>query len=622
MTTQSNLTVDTAIIYATLEQLYLHDLNPRQDVAADEIATLAGSIKTCGLLQNLGGLQDGNGKIGIVAGGRRLRALTLLAETDPNLEAVTSIPVLLAKDAAQAEMWANAENTARADLDPADEIRAYGRLAQAGASAEVSATAEAIACAFGVTVAHVKGRLKLAVLPEAALDALKAKKISLTSAQKMTTAHDVKLVLEAVQLIETGQIDNTRQLDNFLHPKAAMLTDRRAAFVGVEAYEESGGKITRDLFSEDVFFEDQGILDDAFVSHLAKAAEAIHVEQGWAWVETCEESYLGWNFMEDRKFSRVYEVEGSLSDDQTERYDELAELAEGDVLNEAGQLELDALQDVLDGDYTDGQKAVAGCVVYVDNSGEVKVGAGLIKPEDEKAAIESGVLAKSNHGALTPTTPKNPYSQKLRDDLDAVRLAALQNAMLEQPDLLLDLLAFQLCGMTGYDKVFDVNLGNPKNNPTIETGFVVDKRLGKPQSSPEDAWNVDLPNAFAAFKKKGKKYRDRELTRQLAKILTGGGDDFSAFLSTKSNAGVRKVWCPTAENMFKRISGPMLENIYCDLLDFEPTDEQAKTFAKLKKADKAIALEDLFTDPTKQKVLGVTEAQKLRIDTWVPAYYS
>lgn len=70
----------------------------------------------------------------------------------------------------------------------------------------------------------------------------------------------------------------------------------------------------------------------------------------------------------------------------------------------------------------------------------VQISAGLIRPEDKKAAIEAGVLTKSNHGSSS-AAPKNPYSQKLRDDLDAINLAALQNAMLDQPDLLLDLLA-------------------------------------------------------------------------------------------------------------------------------------------------------------------------------------
>ncbi|WP_159087086.1 ParB/RepB/Spo0J family partition protein [Loktanella sp. Alg231-35] len=615
MTNQSTLSADAAIIYASLDQLYLHDLNPRQEVEQEAIETLADSIKTCGLLQNLGGLQDKNGKVGIVAGGRRLRALAYLAEADPAQEMVKSIPVLLAKDASQAEMWANAENTARTDLDPADEIRAYGRMAKSNASADD------IASAFGVTVAHVKGRLKLAGLPEQALDALKAKTINLTTAQKLTTADDEKLIFDVLRLIDEGQITNTGQIDGVLHPKAAKSTERRAAFVGTAAYEAAGGKISRDLFSEDVFFENRDILDEIFAAHLREAGGAVLNEQGWAWVMTHDESFLGWNFMDEHKFERVYPVEGVLSDDLTERYEELAELAEGDVLNEAGQAELDGLQAVLDGDFTDAQKAIAGCVVYVGNGGKREITAGLIKSEDKKAAIEAGILQKSNHAGSGEKPPKNPYSQKLQADLDAIKLASLQNAMLEQPDLLIDLLTFQLSGMTGFRDVLDITLGHPTNAPSTETGFEVDKRLSKPSASPADRWSVDLAKAFAAFKKKGKKFRDAELTRQLSKLLTGGDADFEVLLGKKSDAGIRKVWTPTAENLFKRISGPMMEGIYCDLLDLSPTDEKAKAFAKLKKGEKADAMEDLISDPTKQKLLGVTEAQKARIDAWVPDYY-
>ena len=576
---------------------------------------LAESVKTCGLLQNLGGLLDETGKIGIVAGGRRLRALAYLAECDPTLETVKSIPVMLAKDAAQAEVWANAENTARADLAPADEIRAYGRMAQS------QANADDIASAFGVTVAHVKGRLKLAHLPDAALDALKAKSINLTVAQKLTTADDEKLILEVLQLIVDGRITHTNQIDGVLHPKAVKSTDRRAMFVGAEAYEAAGGKIARDLFSDDVFFEDRDVLEEVFAARLNVAGEAFAQEEGWAWVVTHEDSYLSWNFMEEHKFERVYPVEGVLSDDLTERYDELAELADGDVLNEAGEAELENLQAILDGDFTEDQKALAGCVIHVGQSGELQVTGGLIRSEDKKAAIEAGILAPSHHSSAEKA-PKNPYSQKLRDDLDAVKLAALQNAMLDQPDLLLDLLTFQLSGVTGFRDVLGITTTQPNNAPSCADGFAVDKRLSKPEATPADRWDVDLKKAFATFKKKGKEHRNAELTRLLAKLLTGGDIEFADFLEQKSGAAIRKVWTPTAHNLFKRVSGPVMESIYCDLLDLSPTDQRAKAFAKMKKGEKAETLEDLFSDPAKQKLHRVTDEQNARIDAWVPDYFA
>ena len=229
------------------------------------------------------------------------------------------------------------------------------------------------------------------------------------------------------------------------------------------------------------------------------------------------------------------------------------------------------------------------------------------------------ILTSSHHGSIQKA-PKNPYSQKLRDDLDAIKLAALQNAMLDQPDLLLDLLTFQLSGMTGFRDVLGVTTGQPTNAPSCADGFDLDKRLSKPDAAPADRWDVDLKKAFATFKKKGKKHRDAELTRLLAKLLIGGDADFSDFLEQKSGAAIRKVWAPTADNLFKRISGPMMEGIYCHLLELSPTDDRAKAFAKMKKGEKAETLEDLFSDPAKQKLHTVTEAQKTRIEAWLPDY--
>ena len=107
-------------------------------------------------------------------------------------------------------------------------------------------------------------------------------------------------------------------------------------------------------------------------------------------------------------------------------------------------------------------------MVYVDQCGGLKVEAGLIRPEDKKAALSAGILQKSAHGTGDDKVPKNPYSQKLRDDLEAIKLAALQNAMLDQPDLLIDLPAFQLSGATGFRDLFDISFGTPSNTPSFE----------------------------------------------------------------------------------------------------------------------------------------------------------
>ena len=64
-----------SIQYFPLAQLYVSDLNPRQDADPEGIDLLADSLAMIGLIQNLSGILDGEGRVGIVAGGRRLRAI-------------------------------------------------------------------------------------------------------------------------------------------------------------------------------------------------------------------------------------------------------------------------------------------------------------------------------------------------------------------------------------------------------------------------------------------------------------------------------------------------------------------------------------------------------------------
>ena len=59
------------VVAVPLADLYLSPLNPRQEHDPKGIAALAESLRACGLLQNLAGLPDVAGRVGIVAGGRQ-----------------------------------------------------------------------------------------------------------------------------------------------------------------------------------------------------------------------------------------------------------------------------------------------------------------------------------------------------------------------------------------------------------------------------------------------------------------------------------------------------------------------------------------------------------------------
>src|SRR3546814_9723810 len=97
-------------------------------------------------------------------------------------------------------------------------------------------------------------------------------------------------------------------------------TERRAIFVGAEAYEEAGGYIHRDLFTENGagYFEDVVLLDTLVVEGLREIAAEVQAE-GWKWAE----AHI--NFPHDHGMRRYYPQSVSLSDEDEARLVEASE---------------------------------------------------------------------------------------------------------------------------------------------------------------------------------------------------------------------------------------------------------------------------------------------------------
>jgi|TARA_R110002126_G_C10490653_1_gene504150 ParB family chromosome partitioning protein len=597
-----------------LAKLSLSPMNPRQDVREADVIELAESLYSAGMIQSIAGLAGKKDTAEIVAGGRRLRALKYLdakhsdlAKTHPEL---ANPMVMLAPDAETAEAWANMENVARRDLHPAEEIRAYGKMEAKGG------TVGAIARAFAVNEKHVYRRLALAHLPDPVLDALAANEISLSNAAAFTVSTDVKVTLEVLERAR-GCNYSDHQIKQALKPDSVRSSDRRVIYVTEAGYDEAGGRKTADLFQDQTFFDDVALLDDLFEAKLTEAIETVQAE-GWKWVEPIHQHYLCHYDMGLDKFGRVYAEEGQLSEDEAERYDALAELANSDVLDATGEAELAALQAIIDGEYTDKQRAHAGLYVYVDGNGAQQVSGALVKPEDKKAAIEAGVLAKSTHSSSGSDGPKSPISQKLRDDLNRVTKGAQQHAALRDPDLLIDLLAYQLSHHLYWNDPFGITTTEVPNWPSTEAeGYTLDERLTtNPPRNMMDA--KDIGASFRAFRKKGAEHVRGELVRFLAAQFQGGDEKLEALVAKTTKPNTREVWTPTAANFFSRVGGPYMVEIWRDLLELAEDHPTVTTFAKLKKGEKAAKLEALFLQSDLRSALGVTEAQAARIDAWLP----
>ena len=597
-----------------LAKLSLSSMNPRQNVPEADVIELAESLWAAGMIQSIAGLAGKKDTAEIVAGGRRLRALHYLAEQHPDIAKtrpeLANPMVMLAPDAETAEAWANMENVARRDLHPAEEIRAYGKMEAKGG------TVGAIARAFAVNEKHVYRRLALAHLPDAVLDALAANEISLSNAAAFTVSNDMKVTLEVLEQARGGNYSD-HQIKQALKPESVRSSDRRVIYVTEAGYDEAGGQKTADLFQEQTFFDDVALLDDLFEAKLTEAVETLEAE-GWKWVEAIQDRYLCHYSMGLEKFGRVYAEEGQLSEEEAERYDALGELANGDVLDAAGEAELTALQAIIDGEYSDEQRSHAGLYVYVDGNGLQQISGALVKPEDKKAAIEAGVLRKSMHSSSGNDGPKSPISQKLRDDLNRVTKGAKQHAALRDPDLLIDLLAYQLSHNLRWDDPFGITTAEVPNWPSTEAdGYALDERLTT--NPPRDMWGAkDLGASFRAFRKKGAEHVRGELVRFLAAQFKGGDEKLQALVAKTTKPNTREVWTPTAANFFSRVGGPYMVEVWRDLLELAEDHPTTTTFAKLKKGEKAAKLEGLFTQSDLRIALGVTEAQVAKIDVWLP----
>jgi ParB family chromosome partitioning protein len=598
-----------------LAKLTLSPMNPRQAVPVAEVEDLAQSIWTAGLIQSIAGLADAQGNAEIVAGGRRLRALQLLAAQHPDLAILrpelANPLVMLAPDAETARAWAGAENVARRDLHPADEIRAYGRMAGAGAQPS------AIARAFAVTEKHVYRRLALANLPGPVLEALAANDISLSMAAAFTICNDESHALEVLERCRSRSWSD-HLLKTALRPESVKASDRRAVFVGLEAYQNAGGTLAGDLFADETYLDDTALLDRLFDERL-DAAVAGAATGGWHWAEARGDlANFGWYQQDQARMAQLRPIPGACSAAEAERYDALAELAEEDALDEAGQAEFDRLQCLCEGSFSDGQKAVSGVIVYVDHAGCLCRAEGLVKPEHKSAARAAGFLAGGDPAA-EEAKPKSPISKALADDLARAVTGARQHAALRKPDLLLALLAYQLTGKMGHRHAFGLRAEAVANLPsTGAEGYALDARLTLPGTPPADPWGSDLAKGFRAFRKKGSAHVMAELTRHLAAVLTGGDAALRQLIDTDVKASTRDVWTPTVANFWTRVPGAYRQQVWRALLDLKEDHPTATTFAKMKKAEQADRLEKLFTDPAFREAKGLTGAQVARIAQWLP----
>lgn len=600
-----------------LSDLYLHPLNTRSEPPPADIEALADSIAELGLLQNLAGYAQADqpfdaapAGIGIVAGGRRLRALMLLAQREGRDPIKVRVPVRVTHEEVTARLWASAENSARQALSPADEVRAYGRMAAQGADPN------RIARAFAVTERHVRQRLKLADLPAPALDALRRGEISLDQAGALTlaeTAEQVDGILRtAGQHRQNGWAPlAAEQIRRMLTPDAVPLSDRRVVFVGLAYYEFQGGLVQRDLFSDQVRLLDPAKLDRLFREKLDGAAIPFRDHGGWAEVKVRYEAGFDYNAVD--KMKEVHKTPADLPEADQAEYDDLCERGASEELTPAELARLEELEARTEGDWSDADRARSTLFLQVDHKGTL-----VLRVWAPKGGKAPGAAGDDTGAADTPAPEK--ISQAVLDDMRILRRLAIQTALLDQTELALDLLAVSLtANVYAWHRPLAIGPTVQTLDPSKPDGTTVSDRLrdavsdGRQIGDRRDLSPADLAEVQAM----GKKTRNAAITAALAAIFCRHDGEFVDHLAARIGANVRKIWTPTAEGYFSRLPVAMLDRIWAELVPDGTVSHDA--FARQKKAEKARDLDQLFNSADYREALGLDRATCQRIDQWLPA---
>lgn len=374
--------------------------------------------------------------------------------------------------------------------------------------------------------------------------------------------------------------------------------------------------LERDLFSTEVYLSDEGLIEELFEAGLS--AEAARFEGlGWKWIEPY--GAPGFSRQEARAmgFTVIEPDHTGLTQSEEHERRRLRHLRDLAGLSSKEEIALTDLENRRHAVFSAEQMAVSGVIVHVLADGRAEAIEGLVRRDDHESVAGTETVKGKAH-----TT----FGEKLREDLAAIELAAVQTALLRRPDLLFDLVAFSLSG-EGPAKIgcFDIRADRPRNRPAnIMAGFSLPMSLD-PDTSPgvdremKPRGEADM---FKIFRGRGVDHRDDILTAGLASLVrfSASRNGLYALLAREAGADMREVWRPTAENLFRRVKTAYLDTLFVTLLQPKRGDERLKLWKKLRKWEKSDLLDALFTpENTARDAYGLTMEQKKQIDTWTPA---
>ncbi|WP_315760829.1 ParB/RepB/Spo0J family partition protein [Sphingomonas sp. Y38-1Y] len=450
--------------------LVLSQSNVRRVKGGVSIDALAADIARRGLLQSLTVRAErdaeGNltGKFEVPAGGRRFRALQQLVKAK-RLARTVPVPCIVREDdEISAEEDSLAENTHREALHPLDQFRAMRQLAGQGTDVET------IAATFMTTPAVVKQRLRLASVSPALHEVYAEDGMTLEQLMAFSVSEDHARQEQVWEQLQSSYNKQPYMIRSKLTEQAVRATDKRARFVGLDAYVAAGGYVLRDLFEDDDggWLQDVGLLETLVADKLGALAEGVGME-GWKWVVAA----VDLPYPYDDGMRPIEGAQPDLTEEQEARLAVLreeadaleAEWAEARDIPDEVHVRVNAIDEEIAAlverplAYDPEAMARAGVFVTIDHLGNLNIDRGYVRPEDEPVvasedgadddvevrepggdAEDGAADAMVGQGEQTdededPDDLLKPLPDRLVTELTTWRTLALRNAVALSPEV-------------------------------------------------------------------------------------------------------------------------------------------------------------------------------------------
>lgn len=559
-----------------LSALHLSPLNARK-VRPNDIDSLAASIAAHGLLQNLTVTVNSKpGEYEVVAGGRRLAAMQMLAQQGrlPEPLARDGIPCLVIEDNDVAHEASTAENTLREAMHPADQYEAFRRMIDAGKPiADVAAH-------FGTSEHVVRQRLKLANVHPQLLQIYREGGMQLDQLQALALTDDHEQQRKAWFGAKQDWQRTARDIRERITKREVGPDNPLVKFVGIEAYEQAGGPVRRDMFSGEVYLGDRALLDKLALDKLEVEAERYRSE-GWSWVEV--------HLTLDYEELSHYRISGIEPKHEKPTAADLARIKEIDARRKAihsGQDTLDddspeweALEREDDALYAERQRLVAGKQIWSDDAKEktgvliwidrhtdgMRVACGRLRPGQRMAA--SGISSTVGTASGTKAKAKKPeLSAAIRSVLSAHRSAAAAHHVARDPMLATCLLVERLLQSfwTGVYSTNAIKIRWEEERGHTKVAPSIDKALIEPLAKARKALN-DIPkrDTLSWLLKQPEEFQRATLAALVALSFDGITDSpkgNSCVDAVHSAVGIdmAKHWTATCDGFLTRIPGALI----------------------------------------------------------------